>query len=72
MCPTPDGNTLPKHYKPCNKPWMCKFCPKPNQTRQTVSGREYNGPAKYTYKTENVIYPQASANDRTGRHKSCT
>ncbi len=38
---------------------MCKFCPKPSQNRKyrsTVIGREYNGPAKYNCKTENVIY----------------
>ncbi len=47
------------HDRLCKKPWLCKFCPKPSQSRtykNTTTGREYKGPAKYTCKTENIIY----------------
>ena len=47
------------HDKRCKKPWMCSFCPKPSQNqsfKSSVTGREYKGPAKYTCKTQNLIY----------------
>jgi hypothetical protein len=58
-CGTNQETHSKTHDKMCKTPWNCKFCPKPSQTRtykSTTTGREYKGPAKYTCKTENIIY----------------
>ncbi len=47
------------HDRLCKKPWLCKLCPKPSQKRtykSTTTRRKYKCPAKYTCKTENIIY----------------